>query len=100
MSDEDDDRKAMSDAADKFVLSFKEKSDTVGIRVTSVLPGSPADNAGIKQGDLLLSADGEPLLTMQDYIDASRKRGATQTFDLLRNNTLMQIKIDVKSSDD
>lgn len=35
--------------------------------VSDVLPGSPADRAGIKKGDTLVSIDGEPIIDMVDY---------------------------------
>jgi len=40
---------------------------THGVRVASVAPGSPGDQAGLSPGDLLVAADGRPLGTPLDF---------------------------------
>ena len=35
--------------------------------ISDVLPGSPADRAGLSKGDVLLSIDGEPVIDLVDY---------------------------------
>jgi len=37
----------------------------LGLRVVEVVPGSPAGTAGIYLGDILLSAGGEPISSVQ-----------------------------------
>jgi len=37
-----------------------------GLRVAEVVPGAPASRAGLRPGDLLLSAAGHPVATAQD----------------------------------
>jgi S1-C subfamily serine protease len=39
---------------------------TTGLLVSQAVPGSPADRAGLRKGDLLLTADGKPVTTAQD----------------------------------
>ena len=39
---------------------------TLGALVTSVVPGAPADDAGLKVGDLILSVDGAVVATMEE----------------------------------
>ena len=41
-----------------------------GLKVERVLPGSPAQAAGIQPGDLLTQVDGRPLTTVKDIHDA------------------------------
>jgi S1-C subfamily serine protease len=41
-------------------------SRATGLRVAQVIPGGPADRAGLRTGDLLLSAGGSPVSTAQD----------------------------------
>ncbi len=36
------------------------------MRIAEVVPGSPADRAGLLAGDLLLTADGQEMSTAQD----------------------------------
>ncbi len=56
-----------------------------GIWVTSVLSGSPADNAGITGGDIITELEGFPLATdgtMADYCDIIRTHTANDTVSL------------------
>jgi S1-C subfamily serine protease len=43
-----------------------------GAYVTSVVPGSPAEKAGIKQGDIITAIDGKPVKSMDDVIGTVR----------------------------
>jgi serine protease Do len=56
--------------------------DTSGVVVTRVTPGSPADESGMKEGDLILEVNREPVETLEDYIDAldERKSGSKILF--------------------
>lgn len=36
-----------------------------GLRIVEVVPGSPAERAGLRSGDLLISADGQPVTSAQ-----------------------------------
>ncbi len=45
-----------------------------GLRLTGVSPGSPADRAGLKGGDVIVSFDGKPVSDLYDYTDALRAR--------------------------
>jgi len=40
-----------------------------GVYVTSVVPGGPAEKAGLRKGDFLLSVDGKPLDGEGNYLD-------------------------------
>src|SRR5690606_7177078 len=42
--------------------------------VGEVLPGSPAEAAGMQAGDLVISADGQPMKTAWDWISYVRER--------------------------
>jgi serine protease Do len=41
--------------------------NTKGILVGDVVPGSPADKAGLKQGDVIVACEGEPVRTMGSF---------------------------------
>lgn len=67
-----------------------------------VLPGTPADRAGLKQGDLLLAANGvrfdlaDPLETIRPSID----EGETLNLRIRRDGKLMTITIEPKPTED
>lgn len=42
-------------------------TENKGILVAQVEPGAPADKAGIKQGDVIVSLDGQPVLNVGDF---------------------------------
>jgi serine protease Do len=59
-----------------------------GIAVTSVVPGSPAEVAGIEVGDVMVRFDGHPVRAEQDYelqpfIDMVRETGVGSEVDLV-----------------
>ena len=66
---------------------------STGLRVASVVPGGPADRAGLRSGDLLLTADGHEVATAQDlqrlmFTDAiGRRLGIT----VMRNGALVDV---------
>jgi S1-C subfamily serine protease len=43
----------------------EQRSQRTGVRIAEVVPGSPAALAGLRSGDLLLSAGGEPVVSAQ-----------------------------------
>jgi S1-C subfamily serine protease len=44
----------------------KRLDRTTGLLVSQAVPGSPAERAGLRRGDLLLTAGGKPVTTSQD----------------------------------
>ena len=47
---------------------------TRGVLMLEVTPGSPAANAGIRPGDVLIRAADRPLATVEDFLAALRTR--------------------------
>jgi serine protease Do len=76
--------------------------DVKGFRVSRVLPGSPAEKAGIEQGDVITAVDGEPLnaYRMQDA-EMLRRRiedmdvGAEPTIAVLRGAERLEIVMEL-----
>src|SRR6202167_5533454 len=58
-----------------------------GVTVSSVVPGSPADTAGLKVGDTITSIDSKKVTKGAELVSdiASRKPGSKVQLDLLRN---------------
>lgn len=44
----------------------------VGMRLTGITPGSPADKAGLKAGDVVIEFGGKPVKDLYEYTDALR----------------------------
>jgi serine protease Do len=69
-----------------------------GIRVRAVTPGGPADNAGIRAGDVILSIDGEQS-NHPDLLDALAVHTTTErSFDMevRRNTTVFRANVIVR----
>ena len=43
-----------------------------GVKASSLVPGSPADKAGMQAGDVLLEMDGKALASLSAYSDVLR----------------------------
>lgn len=66
-----------------------------GAVVDSVQPGSGADDAGMRSGDLIVAVDGVPLRSMGDLVAEVRRRapGETVSFEVRRES--QELRIDV-----
>jgi serine protease Do len=58
-----------------------------GVTVSNVVPGSPADQAGLKVGDTITTVDGKKVTKGSELVAdiASRKPGAKAQLDFIRN---------------
>jgi putative radical SAM enzyme (TIGR03279 family) len=61
-------------------------------KIASIIEGSPAETAGIRAGDLLLSINGRPVRDVIDYLFLSC--GETLSLEIKRENVLYQATID------
>lgn len=68
-----------------------------GITVSSVVAGSPADRAGLKVGDTIISVDGKSIKNGDELVSeiASRKPGSKVTLDYVRNGKKDQTTVTV-----
>ncbi|MEX0385497.1 S1C family serine protease [Spiribacter onubensis] len=55
-------------------LQVIPQQDAPGVRVAGILPGGPADNAGLKAGDTIQSVDGQPIRTVRDLLNRITER--------------------------
>ncbi|MEY3483082.1 MAG: hypothetical protein RLZ40_1125 [Actinomycetota bacterium] len=69
-------------------MSLEPRTDGgVGSIIATVQPGSPAEEAGINEGDIVLAVDGEPVNGQAGLVAAIRDRspGDTISVDLVRD---------------
>ncbi len=66
-----------------------------GALVSMTQPGAPAEKAGIKPGDVILSINGQPVQTSADLARsvATTKPGTTITIDVWRKGKIVPIKV-------
>ena len=72
-------------------------SETKGVVVTEVKPGSSAEEAGMAQGDLIKEIDGNKISTVGDYEKAiaARKKGGVVRFLLKRGDSSLFVALKV-----
>lgn len=56
----------------KLGMSVEDRSEGDGVRVADVTGGSAAEKAGLKEGDILTHAEGEPLASVDDLLKQIR----------------------------
>ena len=64
-----------------------------GLPVYGCLPGSPADRAGIRYGDVLLAVDGRATRSWDDYIEIRRHSGASIRVRLFRDGVEFEVDL-------
>jgi serine protease Do len=67
--------------------------------VEQVVPGSAADKAGLKVGDVIVKADGKDIKTSDDLRRAlqAKKPGDTMALQVVRNGASQTIQVTVGS---
>lgn len=66
-----------------------------GLLIVIVDPGSPADQAGLRAGDIITSIDNEPISGADDaeVILAPKEIGDTVRFTIIRDNTAQNVSV-------
>ncbi len=74
-------------ALDEGIARYYDLKTTRGVIVTSVIPGTPADKAGIKVGDIILQVENFKIINDQVLIGVFQefRTGQTITLQLLRD---------------
>ncbi len=80
---------------DEDLAKSLKMSDTRGAIVSNVAPGSPADEAGLKPGDVVRGLDGQPVETSSDLSSrvASMGPGGRVVLDVLRDGSEKTIHV-------
>ena len=70
--------------------------------IAGVMPGSPSEKAGLKQGDLVLTVDGNDIRERRALYDAvnSHRPGEVVNLQILRNNQVQQFAVPAISVED
>lgn len=70
-------------------------ADIPGMKLTGIRPGSPADLAGIKAGDIIVDFGGKPVKDIYGYTDAMNafKPGDTVTVVVLRGGERLNLSV-------
>jgi S1-C subfamily serine protease len=76
-------------------IGFYPQANDDGVQVSGVVPGSPADGAGLQRGDLLVSVDGHPVQTLRQLYRALRRRapGERVGMQLLRDESIHVLEV-------
>lgn len=71
--------------------------DGRGLLVARVNPGSPAEKAGVKVGDVIVAADGRRVETLEALTDQiqKKKKGDKISLEILREKKKMKIEVEV-----
>jgi hypothetical protein len=66
-----------------------------GVLITSVVPGKPADRAGIQLGDIVTTLNGERILTAEQFAEimSQKKPGETMYLSIVRNKLSYGVQI-------
>jgi hypothetical protein len=67
---------------------------TEGMRIGGIVPGSPADKSGLKEGDLVVNFNGTKIANMIDYTNAlgKAKPGQTVKVDVVRGGKPIEVE--------
>jgi S1-C subfamily serine protease len=69
-----------------------------GLPVRSCSPGSPAERAGVKKGDVVLLANGQRVENMQQYVVARALRTDLLELTVLRGNRMLDFVVELDNT--
>jgi hypothetical protein len=80
-------------------IAFKDNSKE-GVQVRWVSKGGPAERAGIRAGDTILTIDGRNLSNNEDFVNdiSPRQPGSSATLGVRRNGTMQEFSVTIASN--
>lgn len=87
----------MQEVDEKLARALGVEKNTRGVVIMSVEPGSPADKAGLAQGDIIQRVDGETVTTGKEVqkIVRKHKTGDVIAFLVMRETKLVPVEVKV-----
>jgi hypothetical protein len=69
--------------------------DTAGVAVEGVTPGGPAEQGGVKSGDVVVGLAGKPIKDLQTYmvVMKTQKRGSTIEVEVVRGGKKVKLQV-------
>jgi S1-C subfamily serine protease len=76
-------------------LGVRLEAKREGLTVLDTVPGSPAEKAGIRTGDVLLRLNGKPAKGLEDFVlnVAGKKPGTRVTLEIRRDGENMKFHV-------
>jgi S1-C subfamily serine protease len=83
-------------------VSGADSESRAGALVEEVFPGTPAEEVGLRPGDLVVSIDGEPVTGIADLAAEvrSHRPGETVTLEVVRDGETLTLEVELRSRPD
>jgi S1-C subfamily serine protease len=66
-----------------------------GVPILGIVPGSPADQSGLRYGDIVLSLNGVATKTFIEFLSAHDASGENFDLEVFRNGALVRIEMEI-----
>lgn len=89
------------DELNKEMSAFFGVKDGTGLLVNRLTPGSPAEKAGLKVGDVIVKAEGRPVATVNELSGAvqDKKKGDKIKLEILRDKKPLSVDVVVEEEE-
>jgi serine protease Do len=87
----------IQDITPEMAKGLKIKGSVKGAIVTDIMPGGPAEKAGIEQGDIIVQYNGKDIedVTQLRNLVAATSPGESVTIKVVRNNEQMELTLNI-----
>jgi S1-C subfamily serine protease len=76
-------------------VGFYPQGHDGGVAISGIVPGGPAEKAGLMRGDLILSVDGQPVSSLRDLYHAMWRKGPGESLGMqvLRESAIHVVEV-------